>query len=104
MKHSVTHSLGKDMACKVAKAAFDAYVKRFAEYGAHATWTSAERAKIGFKVKGMALDGAVEVRDGAIEVDMEVPFLLRPFQSMALGKIDEEIRGWIAKAQRGEIA
>ena len=39
----------------------------------------------------------------AIELDLDVPFLLRPFKSQALGVIETEIKAWIAKAKKGEV-
>jgi hypothetical protein len=36
-------------------------------------------------------------------MDLDVPLLLRPFKSTALGVIEEEIRKWIDKAKNGQI-
>lgn len=103
MKHAVPHSLGKTQAISVAKKAFDSYVARFSQYGAQVNWTAEDRANIAFNVKGVSIKGAVAVDDKDIQIDMDVPFLLRPFKDMALGKVEEEIKGWIAKAERGEL-
>lgn len=103
MKHSVPHSLGKDQARKVARAAFDSYTKRFAEYNPTTDWKTEDSAEIGFSVKGMKLTGSIDVRESEILLDMDVPFLLKPFKKQAIGKIEDEIRGWIEKAKRGEI-
>jgi hypothetical protein len=103
MKHSVTHTVGKEMATKVAKAALSSYASRFTEYGAKATWATEDRADIGFSVKGMSLNGKVEVRDQAIDLELDVPFILKPFQRQAMAKIESEIDKWMAKAKRGEI-
>jgi len=54
-------------------------------------------------VKGMALRGALEVLPTAIELDLEVPFLLRPFKGQAISVIEGEIKDWIAKARTGAI-
>lgn len=103
MKHSVPHSLGKEQARKVASAAFDSYTKRFAEYNPTVDWKNEDLAEIGFSVKGMKLSGSIEVKESEILLDMDVPFILKPFKKQAVGKIEEEIRGWIEKAKRGEI-
>jgi hypothetical protein len=103
MKHTVSHSLGKEKAQKVTRAAFDAYVAKFTEYGAKAHWTGDDRAEISFAVKGMSLKGLVAVAEREIAIDMEVPFFLKPFQKVAMTKIDEEIGKWIGKSERGEI-
>ncbi len=104
MKHTVSHGVGKEMAQKVAKHALSSYASRFSQYGAKATWPRDDRAEISFSVKGMSLSGVVEVKDSAIDLELDVPFLLKPFQRTAMAKIEEEIAGWMAKAKRGEIA
>jgi hypothetical protein len=102
MKHSVPHALGKEKAQKVTRAAFDAYVAKYKEYAARADWTRDDRAEISFSVKGMQLKGHVDVTDRDIVYDIDVPFFLKPFQKVAMGKIEEEIGKWIEKAKRGE--
>jgi hypothetical protein len=98
MKHSVSHSLGKDKARKVAAAAFDSYKARFAEYNPTTNWINQDRAEIAFKVKGMNLKGGVEVKDSSIDLELEVPFMLKPFQGKAVSVIENEIKKWIGKA------
>jgi hypothetical protein len=103
MKHTVSHDLGQEKAKRVAQAAFDAYKARFAEYRPNATWVNDRRADISFTVKGISLTGSMEVGPSTIEMDLDVPFLLRPFKGKAMGVIEDEIRKWIGKAQAGEI-
>jgi hypothetical protein len=103
MKHSVAHNLGKEKAQKVTRAAFEASVARFTEYGARCKWLSDDQAEIHFSAKGINLAGKVVVTERAIEIDMEVPFFFKPFQKLAVGRIDEEIHKWIGKAERGEV-
>ncbi len=103
MKHSVSHTLGRDMARKVARAAFDSYAKRFAEYNPTTKWKTDDSADIGFSVKGISLSGAVDVRANSIDLNLDVPFMLKPFQGKALAVIEREIREWIGKAEKGEI-
>lgn len=103
MKHSVSHSLGKEMARKVARAALESYAERFAEFKPTTRWKSDDQAAISFTVKGMSLEGGVVVKDSSIDLDLDVPFLLKPFQGKAVGVIDKEIQLWIEKAKRGEI-
>jgi len=103
MKHSVSHSLGREMARKVARAAFESYEKRFSEFNPRTTWQSDDAAKISFSVKGMSLNGSVGVAERSIDLDLDVPFLLKPFQGKAIDVIEREIKEWIGKAERGEI-
>ena len=102
MKHSVPHDLGKDLAKKATMAAFAAYEERFAKYNPTAVWT-ADRAQISFTAKGITLKGVLEVTPTSIDMDLDVPFLLRPFKNKALGAIDREISHWVGKARSGEI-
>ncbi|HET7542181.1 MAG TPA: polyhydroxyalkanoic acid system family protein [Polyangiaceae bacterium] len=99
MKHSVPHDLGQERAKKIAESALATYAQKYAHYGAQVTWKGPNKADISFKVKGMSLSGSLEVLERAIDLDMDVPFLLRPFKSQALGVIEGEINEWIKKAK-----
>ena len=103
MKHSVPHDLGKEAAKKAAIAAFDAYKARYAQYNPTANWTSDDHADISFTAKGITLKGVLEVQPNSIDMDLDVPFLLRPFKAKAMNAIDGEIVNWIGRAKRGEI-
>ncbi len=103
MKHSVPHDLGQEKAKRAAEAAFAAYAERFAKYHPTANWTSPDRADISFTAKGITLKGVLEVKPTSIDMDLDVPFLLRPFKEKALGAVDREITTWVGKAKRGEI-
>lgn len=103
MKHSVPHSLGQEMARKVARAAFESYAKRFSDYNPTTTWRSEDQADIGFSIKGMSLKGAVGVTSRSIDLDLDVPFMLKPFKGKAIEVIEREIRVWISKAEAGEL-
>ncbi len=101
MKHTVPHDLGQERAKKVTESALATYAEKFAKYSPQTTWTSPSRAQIAFSVKGMSLKGAVEVKDKSIELELDVPFLLRPFQGQALSVIEGEIKTWLAKEKAG---
>jgi len=98
MKHEVPHALGQQKAKQVAIQALDSYQKRFAEYNPSVAWMSENLAKIGFSVKGLKLNGSIEVLASAFSLDLDVPFLLKPFRGKALAVIEDEIKKWIAKA------
>jgi len=99
MKHSVPHDIGQERAKKVAESALATYAEKYATYNPKVTWTGPNTANISFKVKGMELKGALEVLEKSIDMDIDVPFLLRPFKSQALGVIEGEINAWIKKAK-----
>lgn len=103
MKHVVSHDLDEAKAKKVAESAFDSYKARFSEYNPSVTWASSKRADISFKVKGITLKGGVDIKPSSYELDLDVPFLLKPFKGKALSVIEDEIKKWIGKAKKGEI-
>jgi putative polyhydroxyalkanoic acid system protein len=104
MKHAVPHDLGQELAKKVADSAFASYAQKFGKYDPKSVWVSPTRANISFSVKGMTLKGTLEVSSTTIEMDLDVPFLLRPFKGTAISVIEGEIKHWITKAKAGEIS
>ncbi len=104
MKHQVAHQLGQENAKKVAVAAWETYSQRFSEYSPTLNWVSEQRGEIGFSAKGLKLSGALEVHPTTIDLELEVPFLLRPFKGKAIAVIEEEIRAWIKKSEAGELS
>ena len=103
MKHAVPHDLGQDKAKQVAEAAFGSYKRKLAKYDPQTRWVNDRRAEISFSVKGMTMNGALEVTERSIDMELDVPFLLRPFKGKALSIIEAEIRAWLAKAKDGQI-
>ncbi|MBN1334409.1 MAG: polyhydroxyalkanoic acid system family protein [Deltaproteobacteria bacterium] len=103
MKHAVPHDLGRERARRVAEAAMQSYAVRLARYHPKSDWVSDWRARISFSVKGMTLHGAIQVTTDALEMELDVPLLLRPFRGIAIQVIEDEIRGWIAKEKAGEV-
>jgi hypothetical protein len=103
MEHRVSHDIGRELAKKAAKAAFSAYAAKYAEYKPTTTWTGDDTATVSFNVKGFSVKGNVEVREREILIDIDVPFLLKAFKSMALEIIEREMRIWVDKAKRGEL-
>ncbi len=103
MKHSVPHDLGQERAKQAAEAAIAAYAQKFAKYHPQSRWVTPTRADISFSIKGMSLSGSLEVQAKSIDLDLEVPFLLRPFKNQALGVIEGEIRECIEKARAGQV-
>lgn len=103
MKHSVSHDLGKERARQVMEAAWKSYSEKFGKYSPSMHWVSDDKAKIGFVAKGISLDGTIQLQANSIDLELDVPFLLRPFQKMAVGVIEGEIREWIGKSQSGQL-
>ena len=103
MKHRVPHDLTLDLAKKAADRARQSYRERFPEYDPQDTWADEKTAHVEFKAKGMSMKGIFEILPDAVEMDMEVPLLLRPFKQKALDVVEKQIVEWIAKAKRGEL-
>ena len=103
MNHTIEHDLDTPTAKKVADKAFESYKQRFADYHPTMQWTNDHQAQIGFNAKGVKLAGTMELADKHIDVDLDVPFLLRPFRGKAIEVIDDEVKKWIDKAKAGEI-
>lgn len=102
-KQIIKHDLDVATAKKATEKAFAGYKERFAEYNPTADWVTDTRAEIGFSAKGMKLDGAVELHPGEIHLELDVPFLLKPFRKKALSVIEEQINMWVQKAKDGEL-
>lgn len=103
MEHVISHKLDIPTAKKVADRAFAEYKTRFDKYDPTFRWVSDHKAELGFNAKGIKLNGTMEVAEKKITVELDVPFLLRPFKGMAIDVIDREVKVWIAKAEAGEI-
>jgi len=54
------------------------------------------------------VSGRVELRPGAVEIDLDVPFFFRAFRGVAIRLLDEELRKLIAEhgaaAKTGQTA
>lgn len=103
MKHSVPHDLSPELAKTAAEKAFAAYAERFAEYRPVMRWLDDQRSETSFTVKGITLTGTIELGRREILLDLDVPFLLRPFKAKAIQVIEREIRTWVERARTGKL-
>lgn len=103
MKHTIEHSLPIELAKKATTKAFEAYAERFAKFKPTADWKTDYEASVGFEAKGVKLGGDLTLREGAVDLEMSVPFVFKPFRTRALEIIEAEIRKWIGKAESGEL-
>jgi hypothetical protein len=103
MKLEIAHDLDTNLAKEAAIRAFDAYKQRFASYHPTLHWENDKKARIEFSVKGVKLTGGIEIHPKTIDLDLEVPFLFRPFKGKAIDVIEREVRVWLAKAKNGEL-
>ncbi len=98
MKHRVPHQLEEKRAKKMIRQAFETYAEHYAEYSIETDWVDEETARVGFEVTGRRVDGEVRVRDGAFEVDFDLPWVFRPFKKKIAQTLDREFERWIESA------
>jgi hypothetical protein len=102
-KHAVKHDLAPDVAKRVLEKALESYKERFPEYSPTSTWKGDSRVDVNFSVKGMKVDGRVDLEPGQIVIDLDVPFLLKPFKKQAVELVEAQIHKWIKRSKDGEI-
>jgi hypothetical protein len=102
--HDIPHDLDFDLAKLAAQKAAEAYGKRFAEYDYKATWVREDRVELGFTVVGRRLEGSMTIKADRLELELEVPLMMRPFRGKAIEIIEKEARTWLDKAKRGELS
>jgi hypothetical protein len=103
LKHRIPHDLSLDLARRATAKALDTYRAQFPQFKPGGEWTDADHARLWFSPPGSRLEGAVTVQRDAIELELEVPLLLRPFRTKAIAVIEAEVQRWIAKAKAGEL-
>lgn len=103
VKHRIPHDLGLDLGRRVTARALESYRDQFPEYAPTGEWVTPSRAEVRFAVTGRTLRGAIEVFADAVELELEVPFLFRPFKAAAVKVIEGEIRRWIGEAKAGRL-
>lgn len=103
MKQSIPHHLSLDTVRSATKKALDVYQEKFSEYEAKAVWPSENHADVSFVALGKKLEGTIDLNDKTIDLELDVPFLMKPFQGKAMDIIQKEITKWLGKAERGEL-
>ncbi len=104
MRHSIKHDLSPDQLKLAVEKFAEVYCERFREYHTTAEWVRGDCVEVRFKVKGIKLAGKLSLLPKEIGIDMEVPLALRLFRSRALQAIEEEVRPWLERAARGDLA
>jgi hypothetical protein len=103
MKHLIKHDLTVPVAKQATEKAFEVYKARFAEYNPTFRWATDNKADISFNAKGITLKGSMTVVPSQIELELDVPFLFKLFQSKAIEIIETEVKVWIEKAKAGQL-
>lgn len=104
IEHRLTHDLTPEVAKRCLEKALEGYAARFPDYRPTYNWTGSDEVAIAFSAKGVTLKGGVRLRPGAMEIDLDVPFLLRPLKGTAIKVIEDEFRKWMQEAKAGRLA
>lgn len=97
MKHVLQHHLDLATSKQIADRALGRYEKQLAKYEPTVRWLDDRHAEVHFQAKGLQVSGSVELRPGAVEIDLDVPFFFRAFRGVAIRLLDEELRKLIAE-------
>lgn len=103
LTHTVTHDVDLSTARRATRRAFEEYQHRLAAYEPRIAWKDDDHAEVAICVKGFALHGAVALHDHTIDLAMEIPWMLKPFEKRAMTVMDHEIKTWLARAHAGEV-
>lgn len=104
IEHSLSHDLSPELAKRCLEKALEGYAAKFPDYHPTYTWKGSDEVGISFSAKGLTLKGGVKLRPGAMQIDLDVPFLLRPLKGTAIKVIEDEFRKWMQEAKAGRLA
>jgi hypothetical protein len=99
VKHSVSHPLNRADAKRAIETALGEYSQRFAGFSPQLQWLQPEQAQVSFQALGRRIAAQVRVLDGALEIEMDVPLMARPFLGRAKAAIDREVARWVSVIQ-----
>lgn len=77
--------------------AMEIYSQKFEKASPTFHWIKEDVGQFAFSAKGMNMTGTIEVEDGQLSVEMNVPFLLKPMKGWALEIIQKEVQKWAEK-------
>ena len=103
MRHTIPHDLGIDLARRATRKALETYRENLSDYETRGKWVSEDHATVQFTVLGRTLKGTVDVRQREVQLQLDVPFLFRAFQGVAMKVVQDEIERWLEAARRGEL-
>src|SRR4051794_39555199 len=97
MKHRFLHGVDQDRAANAVKQAFQHYHRRYPNYGLDLAWTGPFSATLSFRAKGLAIRCDLAIEPDAVEVEVDLPLILRPFQGRVKTLAEREARVWIER-------
>jgi hypothetical protein len=99
VKHVVQHPLNKTDAKRAVEAAWSSYSQRLTKYDPRLQWLDENQARVDFKMRGIHFQGSFRIADRSLELELDVPLLLRPFVKPATLVIDHEVAKWVKHVQ-----
>lgn len=98
MKHSVHHQLETAQAKEVLDRALDTYRAHYADHGVETAWVDERTAVVGFELTGSKVDGRITVCEGCYDIDLQLPWMLRPFGKRIAQTFEHEFQRWLDRA------
>lgn len=97
-RHVFSHSLDDAGARALIEEAFAHYAGRYPVAKLTLTWQSSTQADLQGVARGLKLRAKIELLVGQCVLDVDVPFVLRPFQDVAQRAIEREVKRWLERA------
>ena len=104
MKLVIKYDAPVELAKRGAQAAFAHYVVRYAHYEPRVVWKSDRSFDFSLKAKGIRVHGSAALDDGAVAIEMAVPFVFRILEARATAAVTGEIHTWIERVRATEPA
>lgn len=98
MKHSVDHPLEPAKAREVLDRALHTYREHYAENSIETVWLDERTASVDFHVTGKRVAGSITICDDCYDIDLDLPWIFRPFKKRIAQSLDSELKRWIAHA------
>jgi hypothetical protein len=99
-RHVFTHSLDDAGAHALIDEAFAHYAGRYPAANLQLNWQSQSHAELHGVARGLKLRAKIELQVGHCLLDVDVPFLLRPFQDVAQRAIEREVKRWLERGPK----
>ncbi len=99
MKLVIHYDAPVELAKRGAEAAFAHYVVRYAPYEPRVVWKSDRTFDFSLKAKEIRVTGSATLDDGAVAIDMAVPFDFRILEARATAAVTREIHSWIERVR-----
>lgn len=100
MKHVIKTGLNVNDSKYALDEAFKVYSKQHSQYKPLFGWKKNDLATFSFTSPVGKLDGLILVVEDQLILDMNVPFLARPFQNKAISLIETEVQIWIERIKK----